>query len=1051
VVTALAYALTGLAALQLAIPPGYAAPLYPSAGIALAATLVFGARVLPGVALGALLVNVSLIAMRGQVDWTNIGIPMLIAVGAALQAWAGASLVRRFVRQPLTLAEPRDIALFLLLGAPVACIVSAGVATLALGWSGAVPPSTLGINGLTWWAGDTLGVLIGAPITLTLVGRPRVDWAPRRMTVGMTLAVATGIIAAGIFQVARWDDERARTAFEREAESAAAALRARLQEPLLALQAMHSLFVGSQDVTREGMHRASQRWFESGALAALGWSERLPRSEAAAFEEKARADGLPDYHVFDRAEAAAPAGGVEGTDVVAIRYIEPMRGNAAALGVNAMSIPVARAAIEAATRRGLPTATAGFRLTQQSTPDEATGVVVYSALYRGDPKTEAERHASFRGVVFATLRLDELLRTVVPPIPHGLNLCIVDTDPAAERRRLAGPGGCEAAAAALLVVRPWLFAGRQWDLRVYSLHSTAARAGGANAWLFALVGLLAASMLGALLLTVTGRARRIEAAVQSRTAALQGEMRDREQAESALRASEQRFRNILDNVPIGIVYTDLQGRVIQANPRFCELTGFSEEALLSMSVGHYTHPDDVLQDIELSRRLVQGELSSYRRQKRCITGDGRTLFVQSTVSLLRDESGRPRHIVGAVEDITERLRLQQVERARDLAEASSHAKTDFLSRMSHELRTPLNAILGFAQLLELDQRHPLAPAQQPYVNQIQQAGWHLLAMINDVLDLSRIESGNVRLRCEPLDLADMVGAALPMVEAEAQRRGITITTELSGEVGAMQGDATRTRQIIINLLSNAVKYNRDGGSIHVACRPAGAQSVVLLVTDSGIGMNPAQLAELFRPFNRLGRENSSEQGTGIGLFISKSLAELMGGALEARSDPGKGTTFVLTLPIAQQAPAAPAVPEPPAAATASYHDRIVHYIEDNETNVEVMRGILAQRPQVRLDVSINGKDGLEAIRTYPPDLILLDMHLPDITGLDLLRELKSGSSCAAIPVVAVSADALPSNIQAALGLGAAHYLTKPVSVSELLHVIDNLLESPRVDLAEAAK
>jgi CheY-like chemotaxis protein/anti-sigma regulatory factor (Ser/Thr protein kinase) len=395
--------------------------------------------------------------------------------------------------------------------------------------------------------------------------------------------------------------------------------------------------------------------------------------------------------------------------------------------------------------------------------------------------------------------------------------------------------------------------------------------------------------------------------------------------------------------------------------------------------------------------------------------------------------------------------LQQVERARDLAEASSHAKTDFLSRMSHELRTPLNAILGFAQLLELDQRHPLAPAQQPYVNQIQQAGWHLLAMINDVLDLSRIESGNVRLRCEPLDLADMVGAALPMVEAEAQRRGITITTELSGEVGAMQGDATRTRQIIINLLSNAVKYNRDGGSIHVACRPAGAQSVVLLVTDSGIGMNPAQLAELFRPFNRLGRENSSEQGTGIGLFISKSLAELMGGALEARSDPGKGTTFVLTLPIAQQAPAAPAVPEPPAAATASYHDRIVHYIEDNETNVEVMRGILAQRPQVRLDVSINGKDGLEAIRTYPPDLILLDMHLPDITGLDLLRELKSGSSCAAIPVVAVSADALPSNIQAALGLGAAHYLTKPVSVSELLHVIDNLLESPRVDLAEAAK
>jgi CheY-like chemotaxis protein len=254
------------------------------------------------------------------------------------------------------------------------------------------------------------------------------------------------------------------------------------------------------------------------------------------------------------------------------------------------------------------------------------------------------------------------------------------------------------------------------------------------------------------------------------------------------------------------------------------------------------------------------------------------------------------------------------------------------------------------------------------------------------------------------------------------------------------GDSTRVKQILINLLSNAVKYNTDGGRIHIATRSSHRDSIELVVTDTGLGMTSAQLAQLFQPFNRLGRERSALEGTGIGLVISQRLAELMGGALRARSTAGEGSSFILSLPRADQPDSAVAELDESPSTSSDYHQRSVHYVEDNETNVEVMRGILSRRPQVRFDVSITGLDGLAAIRAHRPDLILLDMHLPDIDGMELLRHLKADPGTAEIPVVVVSADALAGQIEGALQAGAHQYLTKPVSVSQLLSVVDSLLD-----------
>jgi PAS domain S-box-containing protein len=563
----------------------------------------------------------------------------------------------------------------------------------------------------------------------------------------------------------------------------------------------------------------------------------------------------------------------------------------------------------------------------------------------------------------------------------------------------------------------------------------------ANAWLFSVLGLMGASLLGALLLLVTGRAQRIERAVDERTRALRHEVGERQRTEEALRASEQQLQAILDTAQVGIVKTDLQGRILKVNPAYCRMLGHAEADLVGRQVGDVTHADDRDEDMTLLLAMGRGQSDVYRREKRYVSKTGAVVHVQLTVALLRDAAGQPECSVGVVEDIGEHLRLAEAERARDLAESSNRAKSEFVSRMSHELRTPLNAMLGFAQLLGLDRKPALAEHQRAWAGQIQQAGWHLLHMINDTLDLSRIESGMLKLEPVSLELTALVAAALAMVAPAAEKRRLQIDQRIDRRARAVLGDETRIKQILTNLLSNAVKYNVDDGRVLVKARLTEANAIEIAVSDTGLGMTRAQMDELFQPYNRLGRERGAVEGTGIGLVISRKLAELMGGSLRAQSVAGEGSTFILTLPRANFADSelpttGSGLPTHPA----HYHQRRVHYVEDNETNIEVMRGVLLRRPQVSLSVSTNGLDGLATIRRELPNLILLDMHLPDIDGLELLRHLKADDRLCGIPVVVVSADATAAHVEAALTAGAAHYVTKPLNLPEFLAILDELLD-----------
>ncbi|HET9976895.1 MAG TPA: CHASE domain-containing protein [Burkholderiaceae bacterium] len=1025
--TFIAYLVAARAGLVLSIPPSNASPLFPAAGLGMAAAFAWGPWALVGILLGSTVSNLWQVAASQDVlsastaaVWTAIG------VGSAMQAGVGAWLHRRLITQPMVLSEPVDLARWMLVVVPMACLTSASIALVALRAGGVVPAEAAFATWGAWWVGDTLGVLIGLPLALAFIGQPREDWAPRRWSVALPMVGVTLVFGLAVIEVTRSDEERARQAFERDADAAVHAFAQQVQQSLRALEAMRGIADAAPALDRETFARAASAWtVDADGPAALGVSERVERAQVAEFEAAQRAAGLPAFRVYERWGAGAPP---SADDVmIVIRLIEPQAPNAGALGVNARSIAGARPAIDAATRSGRPAATAGFALSQGG-----QGVVVYQALYARQPQSEEQRVQALRGVVFATLRPERMLDALRPRVAASLVLCLVDHEGASARQRIA----------------PLDFAGRRWALQIRA----AAPPAEGRAWMSALIGLASAALLGALLLTITGRARRIEAAVaertdelQRRTAQLQAEAAQRQRTASALRESQQRLRNILDHAPIGVAYTDSEGRIREANPKLREMLGLSPQALTGMPIARVLHAEDRAAEAQARERLLRGEIPMAHWHLRCLTADHRTLWTRTSVSVLRGPQGEPRRMVWVMEDFTEHLALEEAQRARKGAEAANLAKNEFLSRMSHELRTPLNAMLGFTQLLELDRRQPLATHQRDWTAQMRSAGWHLLHMINDTLDLSRIEAGHIDLVPEPLDLDVLIDAARSLVEPLARKRDVSVVLHLGDGARRVLGDATRTTQILSNLLSNAIKYNRVGGEVTVTSRRAGADRVAIEVIDTGDGMDETQLAQLFEPFNRLGRESGPTEGTGIGLVISRRLAEVMGGSLTARSATGLGSTFTLELPRAVDVPARVAAAAGPAhdddlAGAGLYRRRLVLYVEDNETNAEVMRGILALRPQVQLEVAALGLEGLAAIRARRPSLVLLDMQLPDIDGLELLRRLQADTDTADIPVVVVSADATEDRIAQAVAAGATRYLTKPIDVTQLLETLDEVLE-----------
>ena len=386
--------------------------------------------------------------------------------------------------------------------------------------------------------------------------------------------------------------------------------------------------------------------------------------------------------------------------------------------------------------------------------------------------------------------------------------------------------------------------------------------------------------------------------------------------------------------------------------------------------------------------------------------------------------------------IVERAQYEaELRQARQVAEVASAAKTQFLSRMSHELRTPLTAVLGYAQLLDLSE---LADQDREYVAAIEKGGNHLLGLINDVLDVTRLERGELRLSVEPVDVAAAILEASGLMQPLAMAHGVTLRSDLSpGGRHLALGDHQALRQVMLNLLANGIKYNRPGGEVVTSVVDRGDGTFQIDVSDTGFGIAAPDLSTIFVPFERLGMDRAVE-GTGLGLGISRQLIEAMGGTLEARSIVGSGTTLSIVLAASRRpVELAPALPAPLVAKAAPGAPRNVLYVEDNIVNIELMQTFFTRlRPGLRLVSTMMGELAVDLAREHAPHLILLDVNLPDIDGVEVIRRLRANDKTRAIPVVMVSADAIPSGIERLLSAGAIGYVTKPIEVARLLEFVD---------------
>lgn len=512
-------------------------------------------------------------------------------------------------------------------------------------------------------------------------------------------------------------------------------------------------------------------------------------------------------------------------------------------------------------------------------------------------------------------------------------------------------------------------------------------------------------------------------------------------AEQALRDSESRFRRLADAAPALIWLSDRDGAPIWFNQRWLDHTGRTLEQECAFSWTERLHPEDY-ERCRTGHALALAAQGRYELEFRLLPGtrgNGLTIWIA--------DSGIPRfsadgHFEGYISygwDITARKAAEAaILQARDRAEQADRAKSEFLSRMSHELRTPLNAILGFGQLLASDAEHPLDPLQESRVQELLRGGRHLLSLINEVLDLSRIEAGTLQLQLQPVSLPALLQDCLRLVQPMAEERDIRLSLQAPADAAAAavaSADPKRLEQVLLNLLSNAIKYHHAGGQVRLHLVDE-ATRVRIEVHDDGPGIAVDLQPRLFQAFDRLGAERTATEGTGIGLVLSKWLVELMGGEIGFDSRPGAGSCFWVRLRAgdAGQASPAAALPAPQAAPV-----RRVLYIEDNEVNQMVMEGMLGQRPQLRLQMATLPEDGLAMASADPPDLILLDIQLPGIDGFEVLRRLRAAPATARVPVVAVSANAMPLDFEHARQAGFAGYVTKPLELAMLLETVDRQL------------
>jgi len=517
------------------------------------------------------------------------------------------------------------------------------------------------------------------------------------------------------------------------------------------------------------------------------------------------------------------------------------------------------------------------------------------------------------------------------------------------------------------------------------------------------------------------------------------------------------FRDLFELAPVAYHEIDAAGIVRRVNQAECRILQFPREEMIGRPIWEFVSADQQAECRQSILRKVSYQELLEPHEHDFIRRDGGYLILEIYDSLIRDRAGEITGLRSVLLDVTDRRLAEQLlanevtererltvalRRSKEEAEKANRAKSEFLSRMSHELRTPLNAILGFAQLLEMV---PLDRDKRESVGQILKAGQHLLKLINEVLEISRIEAGRLSLSPEAVLISTAVQETLDLLTPMAVRRKITVRDELATmRRRHVLADQQRLKQVLLNLITNAIKYNSESGTVTISAEEIEGHRLRIRVRDTGPGIRTEYRDKLFTPFERLGAEQTTVEGTGLGLALSKRLLEMMGGSIGVENNPDCGCTFWMDLPLVNDPveQVGAAMLDLPAAPVSSpgARERIVLYVEDNLSNIALIEHIMVHRPHVRLVAAMQGRLGLDLAREHRPDLILLDLHLPDISGEEVLHGLRQVAELKDIPVIVISADATRGRIERLTTMGVLDYLPKPLDIKRFLELLDACLK-----------